>query len=201
VPTAGPVEDLGAHIPLFADGFEDPESGWATGETGGGVVAYSEGTLSFATQVQGNWALSPHALEVPQNVVRLEATFTPSGAGFEGLVCSTGTDEFFGAVTDATGRWTFVRLTLDGTTVLATGQGSEWVAAPGAPTRLALDCAGTAAGGFRLQLSLPELGVGLSYDGGTTGPATFDHIGLYGEAASDGYSLIVDDAAAYGDLG
>lgn len=197
VSTSG-IEDFGASTPLFSDTFDDAESGWGTGSTPGGDVQYVDSALQFQAAGSGNWIWSYRPLESAQNIVHLEATFTPSAIGYQGLLCADTAEQFHGAVAKGDGRWVFIALTDTGAEVLTTGQDPAWAILPAAPTRMALDCAGTATGAFRMQLSLPDAGIAVQYDAAQDGPDAFDRVGLYGEASADGYTLRVDDLSALG---
>ncbi len=83
----------------------------------------------------------------------------PSAAGYQGLLCANSDDELWGAVANADGLWVFIKLTSDGSSILSSNQEEGFQIAPGATTRVALDCEGTDAGGFRMQLSLPDSGI------------------------------------------
>ena len=192
------IENFGASTPLFSDTFDDAESGWGTGSTPGGDVQYLDSALQFQAAASGNWIWSYRPLESGQNIVHLEATFTPAASGYQGLLCANTEEQFHGAVADANGRWVFIRLTDAGAEVLTTGEDPAWAISPAAPTRMALDCAGTDTGTFRMQLSLPDARIAVHYDGGQDGPDLFDLVGLYGEASADGYTLRVDDLSALG---
>ena len=195
------IEDFGATTPLFTDGFDDPLSGWGTGSTSGGDVAYADSALEFQTGADGTWVWSYRPLVSVQNVVHLEAALTPSADGYQGLLCAHSEELLYGAVVSAEGRWVFVTLTAEGATVLTTAPDVGWTLAPAVPTRLALDCAGTITGAFRMQMSLPELGRVVRYEGGSTGPDAFDRVGIYAEASSAEYMLRADDFAAFGGSG
>jgi hypothetical protein len=195
---AGLPQDFGASTPLFSDTFDDPASGWGTGSTPGGNVEYVDGALLVRASTAGHWVWSYRPLEAGQNIVRLEGTFTASGPGYQGLLCTNTEEQFHGAVLNADGRWVFITLTDAGAEVLTTGEEQAWTISPAAPLRMALDCAGTATGAFRMQLSLPEAGLAVHYEGGLDGPDAFDRVGLYGEALADDYTLRVDDVLAFG---
>jgi hypothetical protein len=191
-------EDFGASTPLFSDNFDDPESGWGTGSTPGGNVEYLDSSLLIRAATAGHWVWSYRPLDAGQNIVRVEGTFTASTSGYQGLLCTNTDEQFRGAVVNADGRWVFITLTDAGTQVLTTGEDPAWIILPAVPMRMALDCAGTATGAFRMQLSRPDAGFAVRYDGGPDGPAAFDRVGLYAEALADDYTLRVDDVLAFG---
>jgi hypothetical protein len=142
---------------------------------------------------------SRRAVPSLQNVFHSEADFMPSGDGYQGLLCADGDDELWGAVANAAGVWVFISLTGEGSTILSSGQEEGFQLAVGETTRLGLDCEGTEAGGFRMQLSLPDSGLATIYNGAIgEGPASFDRAGVYAESATDPYSLRVDNLFVYG---
>jgi hypothetical protein len=194
--------DFGASTLLFSDAFDDPLSGWGSGSTPGGEVQYSTSALELRPSGEGRpWVWSTRQLVDVQNVVHLEATLTPSVAGYQGLLCTNNDELTYGAAVNSEGRWAFITLATERTDLLTTQVDTAWLIAPNVPTRFALDCAGTATGAFRMQLSLPERGMGVMYEGGSTGPDNFDRVGLFAEAGAPAYVLRVDDAAALGGTG
>jgi len=201
-PTPAAIEDFGATDLVFADDFSDEDSGWGVGENAGGEVAYVSGALQFDTAAAGSWMWSRRANPEPQNVVHVEADFMPTGDGYQGLLCSDSDDTLWGAVANASGIWVFIKLDSSGSTILSTNQEDGFAINPGATTRIALDCEGTAAGGFRMQLSLPDVGAATIYEGAIDeGAAQFDRAGVYGESATHPWSLRVDNLFVYGGTG
>ena len=197
-PATGAAPDLGADTLLFEDDFDDAASGWGTGSTPGGEVAYVDGSLRFDTVASGNWVWSRRLLGTSETTLRLEATFTSSDAGYQGLLCGRTDQELFGGVIKTDGRWVFTRLTDQGSTILDTNVDPAWAITPAVPTRIALDCAGTSTGAFRMQLSLPDRGLGVLFERGSDGPAAFDRIGIYAEASSEAFTVAVDDLHVLG---
>ncbi len=201
-PTPAAIEDFGATELVFADDFSDDNSGWGVGPNAGGTIAYVTGALQFDTAAEQAFMWSRRATPELQNVLHIEADFTPSAPGYQGLLCADNDDTLWGAVAGADGTWVFIKLTADGSTILSSNQEAGFAIAPGATTRVGLDCEGTAAGGFRMQLSLPDLGAATIYEGAIDeGSAQFDRAGLYGESAAHPYSLRVDNLFVYGGTG
>lgn len=196
--TSGLIEDFGANELLFSDDFSDPTSGWGVGPNAAGVTAYVDGALQMDTLSEGYWMWSSrmHALAWP--VMHVEASFTPSASGYLGLFCRRGDRDFWGGRINADGTWSFARLDGEGAHTLASQAG--WAIAPGATTRLALDCAGTETGSLRLQLSLPDLGLAASYEG-SEGEERFDVAAVYTRSDAHPYSVRIDDAVVYGGEG
>lgn len=142
------------------------------------------------------WSSRMHALAWP--VMHVEASFTPSASGYLGLFCRRGDRDFWGGRIHPDGTWSFARLDGEGAHTLASQAG--WAIAPGATTRLALDCAGTETGSLRLQLSLPDVGVAASYEG-SEGEERFDVAAVYTRSDAHPYSVRIDDAVVYGGQG
>ena len=200
--TPAAIEDFGATDLLFADDFSDDSSGWGVGTNAGGTIAYASGALQFDTAEDGSWMWSRRATPELQNVLHIEADLTPSAAGYQGLLCADKDDILWGAIANDEGTWAFIKVTADGFTALSTNQDQGFAIVPGETTRMGLDCQGTAAGEFRMQLSLPDLGAATLYEGATDdGAAQFDRAGVYSESRADPYSLRVDNLFAYGGTG
>lgn len=192
------VADFGADTPLFEDSFDDPASGWGTGSTQGGAVEYAAGALMLNLGADSNWLWSTRPLALAQDIVRVEAVFTPSAPGYQGLLCANSDELMYGGVANTEGRWAFMKLTDARADILTTEHDPVWTMPPQMATRLALDCAAETSGSFRMQLSLPDVGVAVVYDGTDGGPETLDRVGVYGEAAAAAYTLRVDDFSAFG---
>jgi len=136
------------------------------------------------------------------NVLHVEASFSPAAAGFQGLLCANKPDELWGAVANADGTFVFISLGPGGSTLLDSGQQEGFQVPDTGTTIIALDCAGTATGAFRMQLSFPTIGLATTYEGAIDeGPENFDRVGIYAESAEDGYALRVDDLSTYGGTG
>jgi hypothetical protein len=187
---------------IFEDSFDDPSSGWGVGTNAGGTVAYVDGTLEFATAAETNWMWSRRTGDEPWNVVRIEADLTPSGLGFGGLLCADSDDLLYGAIVDTLGTYAFISVGSAGSSLLASGDNAALALASGGTTRVALDCAGTATGSFRMQLSLVDAGIAVTYEGEVgEGDETFDRAGTYAESGVHPWTLRFDDLAFYGGTG
>lgn len=199
-PSSGTIGDFGADTLLFADDFSDDTSGFGVGTNSGGTVAYVNGALQFDTLSQGSWMWSRRSVDTFSNVIHVEASFTPSAFGYQGLLCARSDDELWGGVANAAGIWVFIKLTEDGAAILTSNQQVGFEITPAETTRIALDCAGTDTGLFRMQLSLPDVGLVATYED-TEGPENFDRVGVYGESSAHPYMLRTDDLFAYGGEG
>ena len=198
-PSAAVIEDFGADQLLFTDDFSDPTSGFGVGTNAGGTVAYLDGGLQFDLATDDSWMWSRRSHALRWNVVHVEADMTPSADGSGGLLCADDEEELWGALANTEGQWAFVRLDDEGVDVLVSNLAAGWPMTPGETTRMALDCSGTALGSFRMQLSLPDLGLAAIYEGVEgEGDEGFDRVALYAEASSDPYSLRFENMAVYG---
>jgi hypothetical protein len=201
-PSPAVIEDFGADELLYADDFSDEDSGWGVGTNAGGTVAYTNGALQFDTAASGSWMWSRRSTESTDAVMHVEGDFTPSAEGYQGLLCANSDDELWGAVANAAGIYVFVKLTSDGTTILLTNQQEGFEITPTETTRIAVDCAGTDSGTFRMQLSLPDLGLAALYEGAPgEGAPSFDRAGVYAESSTHPYSMSVDNLFVYGGTG
>ncbi len=199
-PSQAVIEDFGADTLIFADDFSDNTSGWGVTSQDFGSIAYSGGTLAFTSAAATNWMWSRRLLDQDWNVVRVEAVMVPSAAGTGGLFCANNDDELFGALVTTSGGWSFVQLTSEGASVLLTDEQAGWNVPAGLATTVALDCAGTATGTMRMQVSLPDIGLGASYED-AEGADSFDRVAIYAESAAHPFSLAVDNVFAYGGEG
>lgn len=201
-PSAGVIEDFGADTLLFSDDFSDDTSGWGVGTTAGGTVAYVDGALQFDTAANAAWMWSRRTANSASSVMHVEGDFMPSAFGYQGLLCGDSDAELWGAVSNAAGIYLFAKLTSGGVSLLTGNQVTGFEIAPGETTRIALDCAGTDTGQFRMQVSIPDVGVAAIYEGAEgEGAASFDRAGIYSEASADPYSLKVDNVSVYGGTG
>jgi hypothetical protein len=196
----GTIDDYGATTLLFTDDFSDDTSGWGTEANEFGSSSYADGTLLIDIPAASNSQFSGRQLDTTQNVLHVEGFFTPSAAGFQGLLCANSEEELYGAVAGGADTWAFVKLTSDGASVLSSNTEPGWTIPAGETTLMALDCAGTATGQFRMQLVLPDTGLAVQFED-SEGPLSFDRVGVYGEAGPGAYSLQVDDVSAYGGTG
>lgn len=199
-PSAAVIEDFGAEDLLFEDDFSDPTSGWGVASTAGGEIAYVDSVLQFDTVSERSWMWSTRTDPLSWPVVHVEADITPSADGFVGLLCARSSAEVWGAAANADGVWAFLKIGGEVTTLLESNEGIAGAVVPGATTRMALDCAGTDTGSFRMQLSLPDLGLAAEYEG-SGGPDRFDRVGVYTQSLAHPYSLRVDNLVAYGGEG
>jgi hypothetical protein len=197
--SSGSIEDFGADELLFNDDFSDPTSGWGVGPNAAGDTAYVDGALQMDTVDEGYWMWSSRTHPLAWTLMHVEASFTPSANGYVGLFCTRGVRDLWGGRIRADGTWSFARVDDEGAHDLTSDQEPGWEIAPGATTRVALDCAGTETGPLRLQLSLPDAGLAASYEGSEgEGDARFDSVAVYTRSSANPYSVRIDDVVAYG---
>ena len=115
-----PVENYGAHTPLFDDQMEDPNSGWGVGTNEGGSVSYADGDLEITAAAGGAWVSTSRLTGSTDNAVHVEGIYTPTGSGYMGLLCGERDDELWGAMANLdNGDYSFIKLGSSGTTILA----------------------------------------------------------------------------------
>ena len=150
----------------------------------------------------GAWEWTRRLTGSTDNATHVEGVYTPSGAGYFGLLCADNDDEMWGAIANADGAYSFIKLGATGATTLAQGQLDILRLDPGDISRIALDCAGTATGSFRMQLYSAGTNEGAQYAAAPgEGPTAIDRVGIYAQSVDDPYSLIVDYLLAFGGTG
>ena len=201
-PSLVPPEDFGANQLLFAETFDDPASGWGVGTNAGGTISYTDGTLQLATADEQNWIWSRRTATESWNVFHVEADLTPSGSGFAGLLCADSDDLLYGVLVSTEGVYAFFTVGAEGSEILSSGQDLAFGLTVGEPTRIGLDCAGTAIGSFRMQLSNVEAQIATTYEADVgVGDEQLDRAGVYAESGTHPWTLTVDDLIAYGGNG
>jgi LCCL domain-containing protein len=202
-PGASPSSgDFGANTLLFSDDFSDTSGGWAT-------PSYNEGTnitydpdetlrLDLHTS-SAAYSASGAIDDQTWDVVRVEGTLLPEAGdteGYFGLLCGAAADDLVGAVISNTDRQNvFIRQTGLNTQVLDMRPVTLPVTS-GSPVEIRLECAGTATGSLRMQLSVGTTVVAVHQD--VVGPATFDRVGVFGDAISESFVVHLDDVEAFG---
>ncbi len=198
-PTSG---DFGANTLLFSDDFSDTSGGWAT-------PSYNEGTnitydpdetlkLDLHTS-SAAYSASGAIDDQTWDVVRVEGTLLPEAGdteGYFGLLCGAAADDLVGAVISNTDRQNvFLRQTGLNTQVLDLRPVTLPVTS-GSPVEIRLECAGTATGSLRMQLSVGTTVVAAYQD--VDGLATFDRVGVFADAISETFVVHLDDVEAFG---
>jgi hypothetical protein len=173
--------------------MSNPASGWGTGSTGGGDVAYASGGLQLAAD-NGAFLWSNRPTGRSSNVMVVAGQATPSSGGLFGLLCDAGEEHLVGAVLETTGEWYFVGIDNTSSTPVVTTLAHSDAAAVDFPVNelatMALVCAGTSTGKLRMELWMAAEGTVATYESGD-GPASFDGAAVYAEGTSDGYSALV----------
>jgi hypothetical protein len=195
------VENYGASTPLFDDQMEDPNSGWGTGTNDGGSIEYVDGNLQIETVAGGAWQWTSRLTGSTDNAAHFEGVYVASGTGYMGLVCGDSDDVAWGGMANlSTGDYSFIKLDGNGATVLADGVLEALrLDDPADISRLALDCAGTATGAFRMQLYPAGTNESAHYAGAPgEGPTAIDRVAIYTQSLDDAYSLTVDYLLGFG---
>jgi hypothetical protein len=184
---------------LFDDDMSDPSSGWSPIDEDFATVSYDTGVLAFRFNQNPAWAFSPRQLDGPQTTLLSVAEYLPESDGFFGSACgdsTTGT--YYGAVVGTDGSLVFISIIDNKVNVLSRKDKLGLDAAVGSTVLVALECTANSNGDVSLIAGLPHTGpVAVDVEPGA-GPTSFDYIGMYGEAASDSYTLGVDEAVLYG---
>ena len=174
-----------------------PDDCWGVGTNSGGTVGYVDGALGFETSVTGAWMYSRRLADAASATMRVVGDFYPTNEGRFGPVCASGEDRLFGAIIGSDGSWAFVRIDNNGAEELFGDDSAGLDVASGASNLVALECAGTATGSMRLTLWFGRSGpVGTWTQ--DNGPENFDRAGVYVDAASDNFSLEMDQVILFG---
>jgi len=196
----GQGEGFGPFQPLFSDDFSDPASGWGTGTLATGTIEYEvTGALVVKITQAGQSLRSTYRLDTAWNVLRIDATVTPTGEGHFGLACAASLNEMVGALVDTNGDLTFFRIT-GGTVSVLSRQDTSLPIVAGMPVEIALECAGTASAATRLRVEIDGALAG-TYDGADDGPATFGELAVVAEAVTAPFSVAVDELSVGGSTG
>ena len=180
---ASPSPISGGEI-LLADDFSDPDSGWATGDTGEAAAAYADGVLRLDVRAAGRSTQSTHRLPasgIPHATVHIEATVTDlsgGASGLHGLTCGVGTGDHYTLALSRDGGSAIARVSATGVTILGSGRARGMKLDAGVPLRVAADCVSA---GRTTQLMLSVDGrplMGAEDDR----PSTFSRVGVYAEA-------------------
>ena len=193
---------------VFSDDLSDPTGEcvdatvalpdcWGIGVTGGGAIAYVDGALQFDTASDTSWMWSRRELGSTNTTMRIAAEFMPSSEGSFGILCGSGDELLFGVLVGTDGSWSFVKVAGDAAEELQSDESAGLSVPIGASSPLALECAGTASGMLRMQLWLENTGLVAIYEA-DEGPENFDRAAVYVDAASDSFSVQVDNLIAFG---
>lgn len=179
--------------------MSDASSGFSPLNEDFASVSYDTGVLAFRFNSNPAWALSSRQLDGPQTTLVSIGVFLPQSAGYFGSLCGDGiTGNYYGAVVGTDGSLVFISITDNKVNVLSRNDNLGLDAAVGSTVPVALECTANSNGDVSLIAGLPHTGpVAVDVEPGA-GPTSFDHVGMYGEAASDSYTLGVDEAVLYG---
>ena len=147
------------------------------------------------------WAYSVRALAGPHGTVVQAADLAPQSDGIFGLLCGDTTSQtYYGAVVTTDGALIFIETDNGTVNVLKRFDDLGLDVTVGGSNPMALECAIDNGGSLDMVAGLSGTGpVGVRSE--SAGLSAFDATGIYGEASSDGYTLAVDSAAAWGSGG
>jgi len=200
LPTSpGASTEPGTRDLLFDDDMSDPTSGWQELDEDFASIGYDSGVLAFRYNQNQSWAYTVRHLDSPETTLLPIADFSPQSDGIFGLLCGNNGDaKLYGAVIDTNGGVVFIETDNGTITVLDRQEKLGLTVTEGSSNPMALECHADGAGGLSLVVALANTGPVAVYGMDSGGPANFDIMGMYGEAESDGYTLAVDSAAAFG---
>jgi hypothetical protein len=189
----------GARDLLFDDDMSDPNSGWQELDEDFASISYDSGVLAFRYNQNQSWAYTVRHLDSPETTLMTAADFWPTSDGIFGLMCGNNSDaKLYGAVVDTNGGVVFLETDNGTVNVLDRQDKLGLPVTEGAYNSLGVECHADGSGGMSIVVGLSNTGPAAVYRMDTGGPTTFDIMGMYAEAESDGFTLAVDEAAAYG---
>ncbi len=198
-PTAQASSEPGSRDLVFDDDFTDPSSGWDVLDEDFASISYDTGVLALRFNDNSSWAFSVRQFDGPQTTVVQAATFEPDSDGIFGLLCGdSGSATYYGAVVSTDGSLVFIETDNGTVNVLDRQDNLGLNVTIGASNALALECSVTIDGVVQMVVGMQGTGPVGVYRQTSNGLSAFDVTGIYGEAASDGYTLAVDSAAVWG---
>jgi hypothetical protein len=199
VPTSEPTFAAGDRDLLFDDNFDDPGSGWDEVNESFATIGYESGALAFRFNVNPSWAYTVRQLGSPVTTLQPVAEFAPQSDGAFGLLCGDSlSGEFFGAIENSGGGIVFVEINGGNISVLERQDDLGLPVHVGSASGMVLRCNVDGLGGITLETGLTGTGPAAVYQQQSGAPIKFNVVGMYAESSSDGFSLIVSEAAAFG---
>jgi hypothetical protein len=184
---------IGAETLLLEDDLQTP-SGWDIFTTPPGRIEYGDGRLAMSFDVEGSlW--SDREVGSGWQVLRMEGVVRlQNAAGAAGFMCGTSAQDHIGGVVTVGNKWFVIETAHSATQQLASGDLEN-------PTttgqhRIAVECAGTSAGAFRLWMAVD--GNAVPPFQRDAGPATFDRGVAFASTSSPGFTTDFDDIVIYG---
>ena len=127
------------------------------------------------------------------------ASFAPQSSGIFGQLCGdSASATYYGAVIDTDGGLVFIETDNGTVNILERQDDLGLDVTVGSSNAMALECSATTDGDVQMVVGLEGTGPVAVYRQASNGISAFDVTGLYGEATSDGYTLAVESAAAWG---
>ncbi|MGH9421051.1 MAG: hypothetical protein ACRD3J_13830, partial [Thermoanaerobaculia bacterium] len=182
---------------LFDDPMTDPQSGWGTGTTGGGIASFKTDHLQLDPAQNGSWLWSRRKTGTNSGTMAVVGELTPSSDGVFGMLCDSGDTTLVGGLVDTTGKWYVISIDSSGVTVLSHSDAGAVSVPVGQTTLIAVECAGMSTGKLRVELWIAGQGLVTAYEQ-SQGPQDFDAAAVYGESSSAGFSLSLTHAQAFG---
>ena len=184
---------------LYNDDMSDPTSGWEELNQDFATVSYDSGVLAMRFNDPQAWAFTVRQLTEANTTLVEEADFAPQSGGLFGLLCGdSASSSYYGAVVSTDGGLVFIETDNGTINVLERHDNLGLDVSIGSSNPMALECSVTVDGAIQMVVGLANTGPVAVYRDAGNGLSAFDVSGLYGEAASDGYTLTVDTAAGWG---
>lgn len=182
---------------VLSDDMSDPNSGWGLTDTDFSTIAYEDGALRITIHPDTGASFSQRRAGGEYAVLLAAAQFRPTAGGAVGLLCASFDGLRYGAAFTTNGALVF--FSIDGGQVVPLDSikdvGSDLPV--GESTVFGLECAGTVTGALRLVAVLSGAGPLAVYQS-DEGPSTFSGVAVYGEALEQGFSVDVEEVAAFG---
>jgi hypothetical protein len=175
----------------------DPNSGWGTTAVSAYTISYAADHLEIDITSSGSWVWSRRQTGATSDTMAAVGELTPSSDGLFGMLCNSGDQAQVGGVVGTDGSWEFISIEGGNRTVLESGDPGTLNIPIGQASVVAVECAGTSTGKLRLELWLAGEGLIAMYEQ-DQGPSNFDAAGVYAESTSDGYSVALSHALAFG---
>ena len=183
---------------LYNDDMSDPTSGWEELNQDFATVSYDSGVLAMRFNENPAWAFTVRQLTAANTTLVETGDFAPQSAGLFGLLCGdSATDSYYGAVVTTDGGLDFIETDNSTINVLERHDNLGLNVSIGSSNLMALECSLNVDGAVQMVVGLANTGPVAVYRHAGNGISSFDVSGLYGEAASDNYTLAVDTAAAW----
>jgi hypothetical protein len=202
-PSASPVGAiLGTDVLLYVDEFEDPASGWGTGELDTVTVAYGQTSLDVSVRGgEGDFVTTRRTLDASFPAVRFAALWE-IGAGSDGIYgvhCQYDDFHVFGGAVGTDGSYMLYEREGDGVEEILQRYDASPLAGtgPGSQVMLMIECARNATGGVEVFFSANgELLLHQSASANPVGELMATGVWVRSEAAAP-FEASITEAAAW----